>query len=85
MIDIDRDGDNDFVQVEVNNPYSRVAWFENDGPGNSITHIIKDKGDDRDFHPLIAADFDTIDALADKVEEGTEQFIRSVENLVINF
>jgi hypothetical protein len=58
VIDMDNDGDNDFVQSEADNPDSRVAWFENDGSGNWTTHIIKDKGDGQDFHSLIIADFD---------------------------
>lgn len=58
IIDLDQDGDNDFVQSEADNPDGRVAWFENDGSGNWTTHIIKDKGDGQDFHSLIVADFD---------------------------
>lgn len=58
VIDLDEDGDNDFVQAEADNPDSRVAWFENDGSGNWTAHIIKDKGDGQDFHSLVVADFD---------------------------
>ena len=58
VIDLDGDGDNDVVQAEADNPDSRVAWFENDGSGEWIRHIIKDKGDLQDFHSLVIADFD---------------------------
>ena len=58
VVDLDQDGDNDFVQSEADNPDGRVAWFENDGSGNWTPHIIKDKGDGQDFHSLIVADFD---------------------------
>ena len=56
--DMDGDGDNDVVQAEADNPDSRVAWFENDGSGVWTRHIIKDKGDQQDFHSLAVADFD---------------------------
>ena len=58
VIDMDGDGHPDVVQAEADNPDSRVAWFENDGTGNWIRHIIKDKGDKQDFHSLVVADFD---------------------------
>ena len=58
VIDLDRDGDMDFVQAEADNPDSRVAWFANDGQGNWTRHLIKDKGDQQDFHSLVVADFD---------------------------
>jgi hypothetical protein len=58
VIDLDRDGDPDVVQAEADNPDSRVAWFENDGRGNWTRHMIKDKGDQQDFHTLVVADFD---------------------------
>jgi len=58
VVDLDDDGDNDFVQAEADNPDGRVAWFENDGTGNWTRHMIKDKGDQQDFHSLIVADFD---------------------------
>jgi len=58
VLDLDGDGDNDFIQAEADNPDARVAWFENDGKGNWTRHIIKDKGDGQDFHSLVVADFD---------------------------
>ena len=58
VVDMDMDGDKDFVQAEADNPDSRVAWFENDGSGNWIRHMIKDKGEKQDFHSLVVADFD---------------------------
>ncbi len=49
-LDIDDDGDNDFVTschvgttADVNGP-SRVEWYENDGEGNFIVHPIGDGG-----------------------------------------
>jgi hypothetical protein len=56
--DLDGDGDNDVVQAEADHPDARVAWFENDGKGNWIRHMIKDEGFKQDFHSLIVADFD---------------------------
>jgi hypothetical protein len=56
--DMDGDGDRDVVQSEADNPDGRVAWFENDGRGNWVRHLIKDKGDRQDFHALAVADFD---------------------------
>lgn len=58
VIDLDGDGDMDFVQAEADNPDGRVAWFENDGRGHWTRHLIKDQGDKQDFHSLIVADFD---------------------------
>lgn len=58
VIDLDGDGDLDVVQAEADHPDGRVAWFENDGHGNWTCFIIKDKGDDQDFHTLVVADFD---------------------------
>lgn len=56
--DLDGDGDNDVVQAEADHPDARVAWFENDGKGNWIRHMIRDEGGKQDFHSLIVADFD---------------------------
>lgn len=56
--DMDGDGDLDIVQSEADNPDGRVAWFENDGRGNLTRHMIKDKGEQQDFHALAVADFD---------------------------
>jgi len=58
VIDMDKDGDQDVVQAEADNPDGRVAWFENDGTGEWNRRMIKDEGDDQDFHSLIVADFD---------------------------
>ncbi len=58
VIDLDGDADLDFVQSEADNPDGRVAWFENDGAGNWTRHMIKDEGEEQDFHSLIVADFD---------------------------
>jgi hypothetical protein len=58
VTDLDQDGDNDIIQSEADNPDSRVAWFENDGRGNWIRHMIKKKGELQDFHSLVVADFD---------------------------
>jgi hypothetical protein len=58
VIDLDGDGDPDVVQAEADNPDSRVAWFENNGRGDGTRHMIKDKGDQQDFHTLVVADFD---------------------------
>lgn len=58
VVDMDHDGDIDFVQSEADLPDARVAWFENDGKGNWTRHMIKDKGSGQDFHSLIVADFD---------------------------
>lgn len=58
VIDMDGDGDLDVVQAEADNPDSRVAWFENNGSGEWTRHMIKDKGEQQDFHSLCVADFD---------------------------
>lgn len=58
ILDLNSDGDLDFIQSEADNPDARVAWFENDGKGSFTRHIIKDKGDGKDFHSLAVADFD---------------------------
>jgi hypothetical protein len=58
VVDMDSDGDIDVVQAEADNPDGRVAWFENDGQGNWRRHMIKQKGQQQDFHSLVVADFD---------------------------
>ncbi|MFC1509618.1 FG-GAP repeat domain-containing protein [Candidatus Omnitrophota bacterium] len=58
LIDMNGDGALDIVQTEADSPDGRVAWLENDGHGNWTRHLIKDKGDQQDFHSLIVADFD---------------------------
>jgi hypothetical protein len=58
VVDLDGDSDLDFVQAEADNPDGRVAWFENDGRGNWIRHMIQDEGGHQDFHALAVADFD---------------------------
>lgn len=55
--DLDADGDNDIVQAEADHSDSRVAWFENDGSAQFARHIIREAGQNQDFHALAVADF----------------------------
>ncbi|MCB1123923.1 MAG: VCBS repeat-containing protein, partial [Verrucomicrobiae bacterium] len=56
--DLDGDGDADIVQSGADNPFGRVAWFENDGKGKFTLHVVKSYEDRQDFHSLAVADFD---------------------------
>ena len=42
IADIDDDNDNDWVSSKSNYPINRISWFENDGLGNVVEHIIDD-------------------------------------------
>jgi len=58
VVDVNKDGRNDFVIVECDARVCRAAWFENvDGKGGQWKmHLIADKKGD--LHSLCVADFD---------------------------
>ena len=60
VVDMDKDGRNDFVQAECDMPEARVAWFRNvEGDGSRWEmHQLPYNGVPGDFHSLAVADFD---------------------------
>ena len=60
VVDMDRDGHNDFVQAECDMPEARVAWFRNvNGDGSRWEMCqLPYEGTPGDFHSLAVADFD---------------------------
>jgi len=60
VVDMDRDGHNDFVQAECDMAKARVAWFRNvHGDGSKWEmHQLPEDRTPGDFHSLAVADFD---------------------------